>query len=168
MGSHLGMPTPIKTNVLLPDDLLQAIGHVTALWAQLEYIIDSTIRQVLDRPNAPKTDTALILSFKKRINLLTTIAVPLLKDAKDREHLLALSTEVARLQHRRDLIVHGAVGGSEHLRGYQLAYTFIRIRWDRPIRILEKRAMSVAEVEAIALEISDQIAVAGLYRVILW
>ena len=36
------MPDRTVTNVHLPDDLLRAIGHVAALWAQLEYIIDRT------------------------------------------------------------------------------------------------------------------------------
>jgi hypothetical protein len=156
------------TNVGLPRDLLCALGHVTALWAQLEYIVDSATRQALDRPGAPETDTALILPFRKRVALLIDLALPLLECESDRYHLKELAKSVTRLQRLRDLVVHGSVSHSGFELGGTIKYAFRRIRWDRPVRLLERRSFSVEQVESIAAEISDAVAVAGLFELIVW
>jgi hypothetical protein len=41
------------SNVGLPKNLLAAIGHVAALWSQLEYVIDRKITEILRLPGAP-------------------------------------------------------------------------------------------------------------------
>jgi|SRR5579859_1336976 len=155
------------SNVHLPDDLLCAIGHVAALWAQLEYIIDSATREALDRPQAPELDTALILPFRKRAELfaeLTAAVFP--KGDRLRAQMHQISTDAKRLQHQRDLIVHGSVAGSRVEQKGTATYTFRRIRWDRPVRVLERRSLSVKDIELIALEISDMVAIAGQYAII--
>jgi hypothetical protein len=157
---------PIKTNVALPAGLLHAIGHVAALWGRLEFIIDGTIRHALDLPNAPQIDTSLILPFKKRLELLSDLLVIFLDERERTEWAEAFLADVKSLQSRRDLIVHGAVANSEQDQEGELVYWFRRVRWERPARILEKRAMTVAEVEALAMQISDQVAIAGLLE--LW
>lgn len=157
-----------KTNIQLPDTLLHSIGHVAALWARLEHEIDGMIRQCLDAPGAPEIDTALILPFRKRIELLADL---LPRHAPDSDHVGWISEFVAivkHLHHQRDMIIHGSVSGSGQRRKRKRVYWFRRVRWDRPPRILEKRAMTVAQVEAIAAEISDQIAVSGALDVMLW
>jgi hypothetical protein len=156
----------MPSNVNLPDDLLHAIGHVTALWAQLEFIIDWTIRQALDRPPTSDIDTALIVPFRKRAALLASLAKPHLTD--QRLDFIEFTKTVVRLQHERDLIVHGAMGGSSRPdKDGTTVFTFRRIRWDRPIRLLERRAMSVADVEEVANKISDAVAIAGHFEIIL-
>lgn len=153
------------TNVHLPDDLLRAIGHVAALWGQLEYIIDLTTRQALDRPPVSEIDTALIVPFRKRAGLLISLASPHLAD--QRIDFGEFTKEVMRLQHARDLIVHGAVAGSAIDKDGAPAFTFRRIRWDRPIRLLERRVMSVAEVEEVANKIGNAVAIAGHFEIVL-
>ena len=156
------------SNVGLPRDLLCAIGHVAALWAQLEYLIDSATRQALDHPGAPESNTALILRFHERVKLLITCALPLLDREADRRHLKELGTTVRRLQHLRDLIVHGSISHSGFEKDGTVKYAFRRIRWERPIRLLERRSFSVEQLESIASDISDAVAIAGLFELIIW
>lgn len=154
------------SNVGLPRDLLCDIGHVTALWARLEYIIDSATRQALDHSGAPELDTALILPFRKRVALLVDFAQPLISHEQDRHHLKELAKNITRLQRLRDLIVHGSVSGSRFEDGSTLKYVFRRIRWDRLVRLLERHYLSVEQVESIAAEISDAVAIADLFEFI--
>lgn len=168
-AAMLDLPYPGTSNVHLPADLLRAIGHVTALWAQLERLIDSTIRQMLDHPAAPEIDTALIMPFRKRLALLAELANRMAVDDHD-YHTTAkgVTAEVAQLQRSRDLIVHGVVSNSETSRDGVKVYWFQRLRWDRPVRVLERKSFSIAEIERIAMAISDAVAIAGLLEIILW
>jgi hypothetical protein len=162
---------PGLSNVHLPEDVIRAIGHVTALWAQLGRIIDSTLRQILDLPGAPEIDTALILPFRKRLALLNDAGSRVFSEAgKDGwlKTLTKVGAEASELQRSRDIIAHGVVAGVETTRDGERAFAFQRIRWDRPVRVLEARVLTVAEIERIAMAISDTVALAGLLEILLW
>jgi len=163
-----GMPTPQFSNVRLPDELLRAIGHVAALWAQLEYTIDSTIRQALDHPAAPEIDTALILPFRKRLELMQYLFEQLPDCAEQHKWAVEVAQEALRLKHLRDLIAHGAVAGSEHQKDGRIRYAFRRIRWEKPARLLEVKNLDHTEVDAIATQISNLIPVAMLLETAFW
>lgn len=154
-------------NVGLPRDMLTAIGHVAAIWSHLEYKIDNIVRQALDLPDATEMDTALILPFGKRLALYADL-LSNLGSEKQKEHIAELVAAIKPLKSRRDLIVHGSVGHMAGDRDGTPTYWFRRIRWDRPARILEKRELSVADVEAVALQISDLVAYTVMNDIILW
>lgn len=155
-----GVPWP--GNVALPSDLLHAIGHVAAIWAQMEFRIDGTIRHALDQPKAPKIKTTLAIRFDERLKLLVRLLPDFLPKKEIDEWPLAFIAEVNPLHSRRNLIVHGAVGNSAQKRKGETAYWFRRVHWESPARIIEKRLMTVAEVEQVAVDISNLIAIAAL------
>jgi hypothetical protein len=64
------------SNVGLPNNLLAAIGHVTALFAQLEYIVDSKISEALALPEAPKINPRLMVPFNGCETLLFMVPLP--------------------------------------------------------------------------------------------
>jgi hypothetical protein len=77
---------------------------------------------------------------------------------------LEFIADVKPLLSRRNLVVHGAVGNSEQKRNGKAVYWFRRVRWEDPPRIVEKRALAVAQVEQVAIDISNLIAIAALLR----
>jgi len=153
---------PSPGNVALPSNLLHAIGHVTAIWAQLEFRIDSTIYYALERPDAPRIKTTLARPFDQRLDLLLELLPLILPKQAIDEWALALIGEIRALHPRRNLVVHGAVANSQQELKGKAVYWFRRVRWERPVRIAEKRALSVAQVERLATDISNQIAMAAL------
>ena len=61
------------SNVGLPSNLLHAIGHVAAMWAQVEFTIDSAINDALNLPGAPTINPKLMVPFKQRLDLLEAL-----------------------------------------------------------------------------------------------
>jgi hypothetical protein len=158
------MPKRQSSNVALPHNLLHAIGHVAAIWAQVEYSMDSAIRRLLDRSEAPAIDTALILPFSKRLKLFGELVNGAFSD--ETELVAEMIANLKRLKAWRDLIVHGSVRNSAHRRKGRSSYTFARVRWERPAKLIERRYLTVAQVEAIAKEISDVYVAASLFDIL--
>jgi hypothetical protein len=156
------------SNVGLPKNLLLAIGHVAALWAQIEYTIDSKISEALALPGAPKINPKLIIPFNQRLQLLDQLCKQFLTDPENRKFAAKIVSELKQLIGLRNLIVHGAVRHSKQRRKRHVVYWFRRIAWDNPARIIEKRAMTVAEVEIFAHRLSNGFASAGMFEVFFW
>lgn len=156
------------SNVGLPKNLLSAIGHVAALWAQIEYEIDSQISRTLALPGAPTINPKLIIPFNQRLQLLDQLCEQYLIDPENRIFAAKRVSELKQLVGLRNLIVHGVVRHSKQRRKRRIVYWFRRIAWDNPARIIEKRAMTVADVEAFAHRLSNSFAAAGMFEVFFW
>ena len=156
------------SNVYLPSNLLHAIGHVAALWARIEFEIDSNINRILSYPGAPKVNPRLIVPFHQRLELLGTLCRKFLTHA---EHLTRSAEIIASLKPlaaQRNLIVHGVVSGSRQRRGCEQVYWFRRVAWNQHARIIQRRALTVRQVEAFASTLSDHFAYAQLIEVFFW
>ena len=161
------MPTSRKlqfSNVGLPSNLLHAIGHVAALWARIEFIIDGKISEALALPGAPKVNPKLIIPFNQRLELLDSLCKQFLTDPENRNNAAEIIANLKQLVGERDLIVHGSVGNSKQRQKRRVVYWFRQIRWDDPRRIVERRALTVAQVEAFAMKLSNHVVYAGLIR----
>ncbi|MEH2474100.1 hypothetical protein V1281_004716 [Nitrobacteraceae bacterium AZCC 2161] len=156
----------LLTNVSLSKSLLAAIGRVAALWAQLEYVIDSKINSILQLPGAPKIDPKLMVPFNQRLELLDQLCKQFLTDADNRDHAGRIIANLKQLAVQRNLIVHGSIANSKQRHKGQIVYLFRRVRWDAPTaRIVERRSFTVSGVETFAATISDQIPSALLIEV---
>ncbi len=156
------------SNVGLPSNLLHAVGHVAALWARIEYIIDSKMSEALALPGAPKVDPKMMVPFNQRLELLGQLCKQYLTDATDRGHAAQIIADLKLLVAYRNLVVHGAVGNSKQRRKRRVVYRFRRIAWDTPPRIVERRALTVADIEAFAAKLSDHVVYAGMIAVFFW
>jgi hypothetical protein len=156
------------SNAGLPNNLLQAIGHVAVLWGQIEYIIDSKINKILTLPGAPAINSKLMIPFNQRLGLLNQLCKQFLTDPVIRQHSSEIIADLKQLASQRNLIVHGSVAHSKQRRKRRIVYWFRRIAWDTQPRILEKRALTVADVERFAAKLSDQVAYAGMIEVFFW
>jgi hypothetical protein len=156
------------SNVGLPNNLLAAIGHVTALFAQLEYIVDSKISEALALPGAPKINPRLMVPFNQRLGLLDDLCKQYLTDTDSLRFAAKILADLKQPSGMRNLIVHGAVAHSKQRRKRRVVYWFRRISWENPVRIVERRGLTVKEVEAFAARLSDQCASAGMFEVFFW
>jgi hypothetical protein len=156
------------SNAGLPNNLLQAIGHVAVLWGQIEYIVDSKINEALALPGAPVTNGKLMVPFNQRLALLDQLCKQFLTDSVTLKHSSAIIADLKQLVSHRNLIVHGSVANSKQRRKRRIVYWFRRIGWDTQPRILEKRALTVADVEKFAAKLSDMIPVALLIEAYFW
>lgn len=156
------------SNVGLPSNLLHAIGHVAALWAQIEFIIDGKISEALALPDAPIANPRLVVPFNQRLELIDKLCKQFLTDPKNRADAVKIISDLKQLVGQRNLIVHGSVRHSKQRRKGRVVYWFRRIRWDDPRRIVEKRAFTVAQVEALAMKISNAAAYAQLIEAYFW
>lgn len=156
------------SNVGLPSNLLHAIGHVAAMWARIEFEIDSNINRILTYPGAPKANPKLILPFRQRLDLLDDLCRQFLTDHEHLVHSAEIIAALKPLASQRNLIVHGVVSGSRQRRGRQQVYWFRRVAWEPPTRIIEKRAFTVSQVEGFAAKLSDYFAYAQLIEVFFW
>jgi hypothetical protein len=157
-----------RSNVDLPTNLLAAIGHVTALWAKLEYTIDLSINEILALPGAPAVNPRLVQPFNKRLELLATLCDQFLTNPKNRKSAAKIVADLKQLVGMRNLIVHGAVGHPGQRRKRPGVYWFRRISWDRQPRVKERRALTVAAVEAFAARLSDAYAYSTMLEVYFW
>jgi hypothetical protein len=156
------------SNVGLPSNLLHAIGHVAALWGRIEYIIDSKINEALSLPGAPTINPKLMIPFNQRLDLLDDLCKQFLTNPKNRVSAAEIIAGLKLFVSQRNLIVHGSVAHSKQRRKRQIVYWFRRIAWDHQPRIIEKRALTVADVERFAMRISDQVAIAGMIEIYFW
>lgn len=155
------------SNVGLPKNLLAAIGHVAALWSQLEYVIDRKITEILRLPGAPTANQKLIIPFNQRLKLLEELCDKYLDNEENRLHASRIILDLKQLSVQRNLIVHGSVANSKQRRKRQIVYWFRRISWDNPSKI-ERRSLTVSQVEVIASKISDLIPAAMLIEAFFW
>ncbi len=156
------------SNVGLPSNLLHAIGHVAALWAQLEFMIDSMINEALNLPGAPSVNPKLMVPFNERLNLLETLCRQFIKDPEELSTSIEKIEDLKQLVSQRNLIVHGAVQHSKRRKKGRVVYWFRRVAWDMQPKIVEKRALTVSDVERFAKKVSDQVALIFLVHLYLW
>jgi hypothetical protein len=156
------------SNVGLPSNLLHAIGHVAALWARIEFIVDSQISEALALPGAPNSNPRLVVPFNQRLELLDMLCEQYLTDPENRVNAAKIISNLKQLVGQRNLIIHGSVSGSKQRQKRRVVYWFRRIRWDDPRRIVEKRAFTVAQVEALAMKLSDAVSYAQMIEVFFW
>ncbi len=155
------------SNVGLPSNLLHAIGHVAALWAQLEFMVDSMINDALNLPGAPTVNPKLMIPFNKRLDLLESLLRKFLTDAEALSTSIKIIADMKQLMGLRNLIVHGAVQHSKQRKRRRVVYWFRRVAWDLQPKVVEKRALTVMDVERFAKRVSDQAAVAILLSIYL-
>jgi hypothetical protein len=156
------------SNAGLPNNLLQAIGRVAALWGQIEYIIDSKINEALALPGAPAINPKLMIPFNQRLGLLEDLCKHFLTDPVTLKHSGEIIADLKQLVSYRNLIVHGSVAHSKQRRKRRVVYWFRCIAWDTQPRIKERRALTVADVEKFATKLSDLIPAALLIEAFFW
>lgn len=101
------VPTPTPFVVALKPRQLRALGHVTAQWAFLELQLDFALAGMLRTSDKDDKDKFLILPFKKRGALWRATVNKLVKEKPLKTALLSIMERARRLQHRRDVLVHG-------------------------------------------------------------
>lgn len=121
-----------QTTMNLDDDAIFLIGLIVRWWANAEFTVDSSIRDLLNRPDTRDLDTSLILPFRQRINLLKELCTEVVHEP---ETLDALNTAILRVgahQNIRDLLTHGFIVPDTKRPDTHLYAS--RLRWFQPIK----------------------------------
>ncbi len=121
-----------QTTTNLDDDAIFLIGLIVRWWAHAEFTVDSSIRDLLNRPDTRNLDTSLILPFPQRTKLLKSLCAEVVHDPETLSTLNNAIIRVGAYQHIRDLLTHGFIVPDSkrpetHLYASQL-------RWSQPIK----------------------------------
>lgn len=132
-----------SASMSLDDDAIFIIGLISRWWAHIEFTVDSSLRDLLNRPDIRDMDTSLKLPFKQRLALLRELCSTV---AKEPETARALDNAILRVgahQHIRDLLVHGFVVQDGNRPTTHLYVS--RIIWSEPVK-RQKRYISRASL----------------------
>lgn len=129
---HIEIPVPqVATN--LDEDVMYVVGRIVRWWSMTEFTIDSSIRDLLNRPDTRTIDTALIMTFKHRLQLLAGLLGEVVHDPTTLAKLHAIIARVRGLKPYRDFVVHGMM-----VRCSRRPTTHIylsRVRWSHPTKV---------------------------------
>ncbi len=121
-----------QTTMNLDDDAIFLIGLIVRWWANAEFTVDSSIRDLLNRPDTLDLDTSLVLPFRRRINLLKELCTEVVHEPKT---LAAIGRAILRVgthQHIRDLLTHGFVVPDTRRPATHLYAS--KLRWSQPVK----------------------------------
>jgi hypothetical protein len=116
----------------LDDDAIFIIGLISRWWAHIEFTVDSSLRDLINRPDTPNADTSLRLPFKQRLGMLRQLCALLAKDPATATAIDKAILRVGAHQHLRDLLVHGFV--VQDSKRPQTHLYVSRITWSQPVR----------------------------------
>jgi hypothetical protein len=123
--------SPAGTN--LGDDVIHIVGRIVRWWSMIEFTVDSSIRDLLDRPDTSNMDTTLIMSFKHRLRLLKDLLRETVPDQEALAKLTTIINRIASLQSYRDFVVHGMLVTDS---GRPETHVYMsRIRWSSPRKV---------------------------------
>jgi hypothetical protein len=97
--------SPAGTN--LGDDVMHVVGRIVRWWSMIEFTVDSSIRDLLNRPDTRNLETALVQPLKQRFDLLSGLLAEIVGDPVEMAKLNSTINRLRSLQNYRDLVVHG-------------------------------------------------------------
>ncbi len=121
-----------QSSTSIDDELHLIIGKTVRWWSMIEFTVDSSVRDFLNRPDTENLNTSLKIPLPKRIELLCRLYEQVVTDPDLRQDFTNLIDRVKRRQHMRDLLVHGfmAIDASRPTTHVYLS----RIHWENPTR----------------------------------
>ena len=63
------------------EEVIYVVGRIVRAWSGIEFTVDSSIRDLLSRPDTRDMDTALVLPFRARTELLEQLLAEAIDDA---------------------------------------------------------------------------------------
>jgi hypothetical protein len=100
------------------EEVIYVVGRIVRAWSGIEFTVDSSIQELLSRPDTRDMDTALVLPFRARTELLEQLLAEAIDDASTVTNLHNLINQIKSLQNYRDIVVHGIVTrAASHERG---------------------------------------------------
>jgi hypothetical protein len=133
MAHTIQIQVPAPQTATNLEDVMYLVGRIVRWWSMTEFTVDSSIRDLLNRPDTRTVDTALIMSFKQRTQLLTDLLGEVVRDPGALAALRAIINRVRGLQTYRDFVVHGMM-----VRCARRPTTHIylsRVRWSYPTQV---------------------------------
>jgi len=156
--------SPATTN--LDDDVIHVVGRIVRWWSMIEFTVDSSIRDLLNRPDTRNMDTALIISFKDRLQLLKELLNETIADSGETAKLAEIINRIASLQNYRNFVVHGMM-----IRDSKRPDTHVymsRIRWSVPTKVrrtyLRKSKLLEIEEKIVRSQMKLFMATAGCHE----
>jgi hypothetical protein len=131
----------------LDEAAYYTVGRIIRWWALVENSIDSSIRDLLSRPDTTKIDTSLIMSFKQRRQLLKDLLSEIVVDKNVLLGVFHLLDQIGSVQLYRDLVAHGLMINDS--RRPDTHYYLSRTRWSSPpvVRRSYIRKEKLVEIE---------------------
>ena len=123
---------PRTTRQDLDDQAIFMIGLIVRWWAMVDFTIDSSIRDLLNRPDTRHLDTSLKLPFKQRLELLKGLCAQVTHDHETLEKINVVIKRVGSHQYIRDVLTHGFVVRDTNRPDTHLYVS--RLTWSWPIR----------------------------------
>ncbi|SNT30470.1 hypothetical protein SAMN05216374_3043 [Tardiphaga sp. OK246] len=144
----------LAVKLLIDDDTMRAIGHVTAQWSFLEIEFDTLLGRLLRHPaakaivpkNMPQAFDRRAKLFRGCVNLLLSDQPDLLKE------ISGIVNDATSARGQRDKVVHGQWHLGRKKGKLGTAVTTVR---RRPEFKMELQNMSAEQVENVAAEISN-------------
>jgi hypothetical protein len=140
--------------LLIDDDTVRAIGHVSAQWGVLEIEFDILLGQLLDHPAAKSiVPKSMPQAFDRRAKLFRDCAKQLLNDQPDlQKELIDIINEASSARGQRDDVIHGHWHLGRKKGELGTAVTVIN---KRPSFKAKLKNMSADQVEDVAANISQ-------------
>ena len=91
----------------LDDHVFYTIGRIIRCWANIEFTIDTSISDLISRPDTPDIPRSLLRPFTQRKDLLKQLLVYTVSDQNILKKLHTLVDRIAGMQHFRDFAAHG-------------------------------------------------------------
>jgi hypothetical protein len=131
----------------LSDDVIYTVGRIVRCWSAIEFTVDSSIRDLLNRPDTRNLNTALVLPFRQRTDLLKKLLAEVVQDAASLAKLNSIIDQITSLQNYRDFVVHGNMV-DDAKRPTTHVY-LSRSRWSNPITVRRTflRKSKLVEIE---------------------
>ncbi len=121
-----------SVSVSLDDDAIFIVGLIGRWWANIEFTVDSSVRDLLNRPDTPQKDTSLKIPFKQRLALLRQLCEMVAKTPETAAALDLAILRVGRHQQVRDLLMHGFV--TQDVKRPATHLYVSRITWSSPLK----------------------------------
>lgn len=149
----------------LDDDVMLIVGRLVRWWSMVEFTVDSSIRDLLNRQDTRNFDTALIIPFKQRLRLLKDLLAQIVANRDDLAKLDAIINRIASLQNYRDFVVHGMMVRDANRPETHVYMSRIRWRWPKEVRrtYISKRKLFEIEQRIARVNMELFIATAGCH-----
>lgn len=116
----------------LDDDAIFMIGLIVRWWAMVEFTVESSIYDLLNRPDTSAIDAASARHFKQRLALLRSLCAEVVRDPMTMNAIDSAIRRVGRHQSLRNLLTHGFVVPDSKRPTTHLYVS--RLRWSQPIK----------------------------------
>lgn len=134
------------SNAIHPSSA-EPVGRIVRWWSMVEFAVDSSIRDLLNRPDTRNLTTALKIPMKQRFDLLRDLLADVVANPDDMAQLNEMINRLRSLQNYRDFVVHGMMITDSRRPDTHVYMSRVRWSWPTKVRRTYLRKEKLLDIE---------------------